>query len=286
MDSSASYSVPPGPKGPVAGAFALTQWSLVLAAGGRAGDSQAALEKLCRAYWPPLFGYVRREGYSVPEAEDLTQAFFAQFLERGSLAMADPDKGRFRSFLLGAMKHFLINEWRRGQRLKRGAGLAVFSLDDMDPGQRAACEPADDASPDVLYDRRWAETVLARVHDRLQADYAAAGLSMRFPVLRRFLPFGSEEATYAETAAELGLSQGAVKSAIFKMRQRYGTLLRAEILQTVRDPAEVEDEIQCLLFALRGGAPTLGEPSVPAAPHHAQPSGRSAESPIKTREAL
>jgi RNA polymerase sigma factor (sigma-70 family) len=244
---------PPGSDGPAGGAFALTQWSLVLAAGRPAGESRAALEKLCRAYWPPLFAHVRRQGYEVPEAEDLTQAFFAQLLERGSLGTADPDKGRFRSFLLGALKHFLINEWRRGQRLKRGSGQALFSLDAMDAAQREACEPQDHASPEVLYDRRWAETVLARVHDRLQADYDAAGMAARFAVLRRFLPYGSEESSYAETARELELTEMAVKSAIYKMRQRYGTLLRAEILQTVRDPSEVEDEIQCLLAALRHG---------------------------------
>lgn len=244
---------PAGPDRPAAAAFALTQWSLVLAAGGKAGDSREALEKLCRAYWPPLFAQVRRQGFEVPEAEDLTQAFFAQLLERDSFATADPGKGRFRSFLLGALKHFLNNEWRRGQRLKRGSGQAVFALDAMDPAQRAACEPADDASPDVLYDRRWAEIVLARVHDRLQTDYEAAGMTARFAVLRRFLPYGSEESSYAETARELELTEMAVKSAIYKMRQRYGTLLRAEILQTVRDPSEVEDEIQCLLAALRHG---------------------------------
>jgi RNA polymerase sigma-70 factor (ECF subfamily) len=243
----------PEVSGTAQGVFALTQWSMVLAAGGQAGPSREALEKLCRAYWQPLFIHVRRQGYGVPEAEDLTQAFFAQLLERGSLGTAAPEKGRFRSFLLGALKHFLINEWRRGQRLKRGAGQAVFALDSMDHAQREACEPTDDASPDVLYDRRWAETVLERVYERLLADYEAAGMAARFEVLRRFLPFGTEETTYLDTAQALGLSEGAVKSAIYKMRQRYGALLRAEILQTVENPGEVEDEIQCLLAALRGG---------------------------------
>jgi len=130
---------------------------MVLLAGGQADASRVALEKLCRAYWQPLFVHVRRQGFGIPEAGDLTQSFFAQLLERGSPGTADPDKGRFRSFLLGALKHFLINEWRRGQRQKRGSGQAVFALDAMNPAQRGACEPADDASPDVLYDRRWAE---------------------------------------------------------------------------------------------------------------------------------
>jgi len=147
----------PDEAGVGAGGFDLTQWSMVLLAGGQADASRVALEKLCRAYWQPLFVHVRRQGFGIPEAGDLTQSFFAQLLERGSPGTADPDKGRFRSFLLRALKHFLINEWRRGQRQKRGSGQAVFALDAMNPAQRGACEPADDASPDVLYDRRWAE---------------------------------------------------------------------------------------------------------------------------------
>jgi DNA-directed RNA polymerase specialized sigma24 family protein len=191
----------PDPHAADQGGFLLTHWSLVLAAGRPCGTARAALEKLCRAYWPPLFAHIRRQGYPIPEAEDLTQAFFADFLERGSLGTAAPDKGRFRSFLLGSLKHFLINDWRRNQRWKRGAGQTVFALDAMDPVQRAACEPADDTSPDVLYDRRWAEMLLARVHQRLQADYTAAGQARRFAILRRYLPCGIGETSYAGTAA-------------------------------------------------------------------------------------
>ena len=234
-------------------AFAATHWSMVLAAGRRSAPSAEALERLCRAYWPPIFAHLRRVGHGIHEAQDLTQEFFSRILADESLAAVSPQKGRFRSWLLGALKHFLMNEWRRSTAQKRGGGQAVFSLDAMEPGLREACEPRDHDAPDVAYDRRWAETVLARVNARIRREYEAAGQGERFEVLKVYLLAGKEPTSYAETAARLGVSESAVKSAIYRLRQRYGVQLRAEIASTVEDEAEVEDEIRCLLEALRGG---------------------------------
>jgi RNA polymerase sigma-70 factor (ECF subfamily) len=191
-------------------------------------------------------------GHRPDEAQDLTQAFFAHLLESESLSRADPRKGRFRSFLLGALKYFLVNEWQREHRLKRGGGCAVFSLDETDPETRLATEPADELTPEMAYERRWAEAVLAQVLDRLRSEFAAGGQVERFNALKVFLLAGQEPASYAEVAAQLGLSEAAVKSAIYRLRQRYGELIRAEIAHTVASPAEVEDELRHLLTVLCG----------------------------------
>ena len=234
-------------------AFAPTHWSMVLAAGRRTAPSAEALERLCHAYWPPIFAHLRRAGHGLHEAQDLTQEFFSRILADESLASVTPQKGRFRSWLLGALKHFLTNEWRRNTAQKRGGGRPVFSLDAMEPGVREACEPRDHDAPDVAYDRRWAETVLARVNARMRREYESAGQGERFEVLKVYLLAGRDPASYAATAERLGVSESAVKSAIYRLRQRYGALLRDEIAATVQDEAEVEDEIRCLLEALRGG---------------------------------
>ena len=225
---------------------------MVLAAGRKTENSAAALEKLCRDYWPPIHAHVRRLGYAVHEAQDLTQEFFSRILADESLASVAPQKGRFRSWLLASLKHFLLNEWKRSTAQKRGGGKAVFSLDAMEPGLREACEPRDHETPDTAYERRWAETVLARVNARTRREFESAGQGARFEALKVYLLQGSEPVSYADTAARLGLSESAVKSAIYKLRQRYGAILRSEIAQTVETDAEVEDEIRCLLAALRG----------------------------------
>ena len=230
--------------------FMTTRWSLVLRASGRCENSREALEKLCAAYWPPVYTWVRRDGHSHESAQDLTQEFFARLLGYESLARATPEKGRFRSFLLGALKHFLINEWQHANRQKRGGGRLPFSLDAMETFQREALEPRDDDSPDRLFERRWAETLLARANQRLRREYEAANQSARFEALKVYLLDGGEPNSYAEAAAKLGLSSAAVKSAIYKLRQRYGEMVRHEVAQTVGDPAEVEDELRCLLAAL------------------------------------
>lgn len=230
--------------------FATTRWSLILRAGGDATASAEALEKLCATYWPPVYAWVRRGGHGRAEAEDFTQEFFARLLGYGSFAAAKPEKGRFRSFLLGALKHFLANEWHRENCQKRGGGKLAFSLDALEAYEREAVEPRDEASPDKLFDRQWAETLLARAVERLRGEYVSAEQLARFDVLKNYLHAGSDTASYAETAQGLGISESAVKSAIFKLRQRYGEMVRHEVLQTLDDPAQVEDELRCLLVAL------------------------------------
>jgi RNA polymerase sigma factor (sigma-70 family) len=233
--------------------FATTHWSVVLQASDTPSpQSQAALDRLCRAYWYPLYAFIRRQGRGPEEAQDLTQEFFAHLLESGSFSRADPRKGRFRSFLLGALKHFLVNEWQHEHRLKRGGGYAFFSMDDIDPDTGLATELADELTPEMAYERRWAEAVLVQVLVRLRAEFAAGGQAARFEALKVFLPAGQEPASYAEVAAQLGLSEAALKSAIYRLRQRYGELIRAEIANTVASPAEVEDELRHLFAVLCG----------------------------------
>ena len=234
-----------------AGQFEPTQWSLVMQAGAGGGQSLPALEKLCRTYLPPVFAFIRREGHPPHEAEDLTQEFFHRLLAADSFADATPVKGRFRSWLIGALKHFLHSEWRRGMRQKRGSGVAPVSFEEMEPGLREACEPRDEETPDTAYDRRWAETLIARVSTRMQQEYELAAQLPRYEALRPYLPHGGAVPSYADTAATLGMNEAAVKSAIFKIRRRFGLLLRHEVAQTVSDPGEVEDEMRALLSSLR-----------------------------------
>ena len=231
-----------------AGAFAATRWSMVLLA-QQDGTARArqALEDLCRAYWYPLYAYVRRSGVTVEEAQDLTQEFFARLLEKGWLGGVDRTRGRFRSWLLTVMKHFLVNEWRKGQRQRRGGGQALVSLDAED---RFVAEPADHRTPEALYEKHWAEAVLAQVHARLREECGAEGNAARFDVLKAFLLHDGDAPSYKDAAAELALSESALKSAIFRLRKRYGEVFRDEISQTVDDQREVEQEIRELLRAL------------------------------------
>ncbi len=239
------------PPGEFAGpAFCTTHWSVVLQAGGRGANAGQALEWLCRAYWVPLFAFVRRQGHDLHAAQDLTQAFFARLLSDDALARVHPDKGRFRSFLLASLKHFLANEWDRAQCAKRGGGCQIFSLEEATEDERKRFEPVDRASPDRIFERRWAETVLARVNARLRAEYEVVGQGARFDALKIYLLADYDPVSYADTAAQLGLTESAVKSAIYKLRQRYGDMFRAEIAQTVSAPEEVEEEIRWLLRAL------------------------------------
>ena len=249
MTAIAEHEITPKPRG--AHRFETTHWSMVLRAGGAGEASDRALEKLCRAYWPPIYSWVRSQGNSVEEAQDLTQEFFARMLRYGSVARANPELGRFRSFLLGSLKHFLTNEWHRARTQKRGGGQPVFSLDSVEGFERDAMEPSHDETPDRVFERRWAETLLARVHARLRRECEAAGQEARFEKLKVYLLGGGDPVPYVETAKELGLTESAVKSAIHKLRQRYGEMVRHEIAQTVATEADVEDEIRCLLAALR-----------------------------------
>jgi len=232
--------------------FATTRWTIVLAAGGR-GTPQAdvALEELCRTYWYPLYVYVRRHGHSREDAEDLTQAFFARLLEKNFLEGVSNDGGKFRAFLLVAVKRFLANEWDRANRQKRGGGVAPLSLDWQDADTRYQINPADNISPDKLYDRAWAMTVLERVITRLRDENSADGKVAVYAQCERFLMMGKDAISYGQAAAALQMSDGALRVAVHRLRRRYRELLREEISQTLSDPALADEEMQALFSALR-----------------------------------
>lgn len=231
-------------------AFATTLWTVVLAAGdpGNPGAA-AALERLCRTYWYPVYAYVRRRGRMAAEAEDLTQEFFSRLLGRGFPAGIRRDGGKFRSYVLRALDHFLINEWRRDNTAKRGAGAPTFSLDGLEAEARYALEPADEATPESLYDRRWAAMVLDAVRARLRAEYAHAGKAVLFEALEPCLTGVDELAPHTELMQRLGMKTSALKMAIHRLRKRYGELLREEIAQTVATPEGIDDEIRHLIQA-------------------------------------
>jgi RNA polymerase sigma-70 factor (ECF subfamily) len=233
--------------------FATTHWSVVLnAADSLSPNSDSALEALCRAYWYPLYAYVRRRGYDVESARELTQEFFAQLLAKKLLHAVDPTKGRFRSWLLGVMKHFLAHEWVRAHAQKRGAGQPTFSLDELEAETRYCLEPADFADPEKIFDRRWAFTVLERAAGKLRLEYESAGKTALFNTLKEFVSAEGTSLSYEDCAARLSLSVSAVKSAIHRLRQRYQELIRDEIAQTVTTLSEIDEEIRYLLAVIRG----------------------------------
>ena len=233
--------------------FATTRWTLVLTAARRdAPGSGAALEELCATYWYPLYAYVRRQGHGREDAEDLTQAFFLRLLEKNYLDGLKSDKGKFRAFLLAALKHFLANEWDRAHRQKRGGDVVKLSLDWQDAETRYQIEPADDVSPDKLYDRVWAVTLLERVIARLRDETSAEGETKLFEVLSPFLTIGKSAIPYADAASALGLSEPATRVAVHRLRRRYRELLRSEIAQTLSNPAQVEEEMRTLFTAFAG----------------------------------
>jgi RNA polymerase sigma factor (sigma-70 family) len=233
-------------------AFVTTHWSVVLAAGAESSpDAQAALEQLCRTYWFPLYAYVRRQGQGEQDAQDATQAFFARFLEKGHVRLADPARGRFRSFLLTCLKRFLVNEWERGQAARRGAGYWFLSLDEQEAENRYQAGQDNGLSPDKAFDRRWATAVLERALSRLRAEYVAAGKEGMFEQLKTLVWGGTTAGTYPEIAAALGMSEGAARVAVHRVRQHYRDLLRAEVGQTVASPDEVDDELRYLIEILR-----------------------------------
>lgn len=245
-------SVPPVSSGEQTGAhgFRTTHWSLVLDAGAGTPSSAAALESLCRRYWYPLYAFIRRRGHGPAEAEDLTQEFFARLLAADGLAGLGPEKGRFRTYLLATLKHLLANEWDKANRLKRGGGQKVIALDGLEPEARFRIEPANTAPDDVVFDRQWARTLTAGVLARLRSEAEREGSTGRFGALAVFLASEPSGDTYAAVAARLGLSEPAVKSAIHRLRRRYGQLLREAIADTVAAEADIEDEIRHLFAAL------------------------------------
>lgn len=246
-----SHSEPGGTGPGTRQPFAATHWSLVLAAGRDSTPAaRAALEKLCRTYWPPLYSFVRRSGHAPADAQDLTQGFFLQLLQRDFLDGVDPRKGKFRSFLLASLRHYLSNERDRDRAQKRGGGLAPVSIDAQDAEGRYLHEPADPLTPEKLYERRWALTVLDQALARLQNEYAASGRGAIFEKLKGELTNTAERPPHAEIGRDLGLTPGAVKVAAHRLRQRFGEMLRAEIAETVARPEDIEEEIQHLFQAL------------------------------------
>jgi RNA polymerase sigma-70 factor (ECF subfamily) len=234
--------------------FATTRWTVVLAAGRpETPHAAAALEELCQTYWYPLYVYVRRQTTTREDAEDLTQAFFAKFLEKNYLEGVSSDKGKFRAFLLAALKHFLANEWDRANRQKRGGGVANLSLDWQDADTRYQINPADNLSPDKLYDRAWAVTLLGRVVKRLRAESEADGKAKVFEQLKPFLTTDKGAIPYATAATALGWTEGAVRVTVHRLRRRYRELLRNEITQTLADPAQADEELKALMGAFAEG---------------------------------
>jgi RNA polymerase sigma-70 factor (ECF subfamily) len=230
--------------------FATTHWSMVLSAGvGRSADAGRALATLCENYWFPLYAFVRRAGYSAEDAQDLTQEFFARLLAQSFFAKADREKGKFRSFLLAALKHFLADQWDRAHTQRRGGGQTVISFDSLDAETRYRLEPAAELTPEKMFEKQWALSLLEHVLSRLQGGMVAEGKSALFEALKDTLT-GGRSSTYAAIGVELGMSEGAVKVAVHRMRRRYRALLREEIAQTVTSADEIGDEIRYLLSCL------------------------------------
>jgi RNA polymerase sigma-70 factor (ECF subfamily) len=227
--------------------FAITRWSVVLAAGrSETVQSHAALEQLCRIYWYPLYAYVRRRGHSADDAQDLTQEFFARLLQHKWVARADRQRGRFRSFLLSAMSHFLADEWDKARAQKRGGGAPPVPLQFDTAETRYGYEPVDTTTPEQIYERRWALALLEEVLRQLRRAYEEEGKLGLFNELSACLVGERTSLPYVELAGKLGLTEGAVKSAVHRMRQRYRELLRKEIAQTVSEPGEIEEEMRYL----------------------------------------
>jgi RNA polymerase sigma factor (sigma-70 family) len=232
--------------------FTTTHWSVILAAANQeTPEAAAALERLCRIYWYPLYAYVRRRGYSPEDAQDLTQEFFARLLEKNFLVQVDPGKGKFRSFLLAAINHFLANEWDRANAVKRGGRVTFLALDHDSAEQRLA-EISLDRSPEQIFERCWALAFLQEVLGRLRDEVVQAGHAAHFEELKVFLTGDKSSVSYAELAAKLGTNEAALRKEVQRLRHRYGELLREEIGRTVANPAEVEDEL-CHLFTVLSG---------------------------------
>lgn len=231
--------------------FTTTHWSVVLAA--RQPDTpgaQQALERLCQTYWYPLYVFVRHQGYSPEDAQDLTQAFFERVLARNYFDQADREKGRFRAFLLARLKHFLSDRRDHDRAAKRGGRATVLSLDAQTAEERYRLEPLDTMAPDRLYERRWAFTVLAQARERLRQEFLAGGKGELYQQLNALETGEERDHTYAEVGQRLGLSEDAVKSAVVRLRRRYGELLRQEIAQTVATASEIDQEIRHLMAAI------------------------------------
>jgi RNA polymerase sigma factor (sigma-70 family) len=232
--------------------FGTTHWSLILAARDRdMPQADEALAALCATYWYPLYAFIRRRGHDPDRAADLTQEFFVRLLEKDYLRAVDPSKGRFRSFLLAACKHFLANEHDREVARKRGGGRSLISIDRRDAEGRYRAEPSHDLTAERLYERRWALTLLGQVLDRLGQEFHRSGKGALYDLLKVILTGAEGTASYVQIGAALGMTEGAVKKAAQRLRRRYREILRERIAETVEDPGQVEDEIRTL-FAILG----------------------------------
>ena len=232
-------------------AFTTTHWSVVLEAQGESPAAREALENLCRTYWRPIYSFARREGTNAEEAKDITQGFFALILERKDFHSVRQEKGRLRSFLLASLKHFMANERRNAATIKRGGGQTLISLDGIADDESSEFDRSDAPSADLLYDRRWAFTVLDRVFTRLREESQRSPNSPLLARLNTLLSDEPDRPSQAEIAREFGMTENAVKQAFHRLRQRYRQLLREEVAHTVATPAEIEDELRHLIAALR-----------------------------------
>ncbi len=231
--------------------FTTTHWSVVLTAGNQSSpDYTRALSALCQTYWYPLYAYLRRWGCDREQAEDYTQGFFASLMERQSIGEADPKRGKFRSFLLVSLKHFLSDQFDRTEAQKRGSGKKVLSLDIEDGETRYHCEPADNLSPEKLFERYWALEVLKQAMTRLKDEFATANKQHLFDHLKTYLTAEQDSIPYCSVAAKLDMTEGAVRVAVHRLRQRYHELVRQEIAQTVATPEQIDEEINELYAAL------------------------------------
>lgn len=234
--------------------FPVTRWSMVRRAQDKEGaQSQRALSDLCQVYWSPLYSYIRRTGKSPHDAEDLTQAFFARLLEKDHLATAGQEKGKLRSFLLVMLKRFMCNEYERSQAAKRGGGREHISIDQELAEKRYQFEPPDEQTPEAIFDKHWALTLLDRVLETLRAEYEKAGRLETFEVLKDCLSWRSGENPYVDLAKQLDSTEGAIKAAVFRMRKRYRKILEEEIADTVAGQSEVDEELRHLMSVFQRG---------------------------------
>jgi RNA polymerase sigma factor (sigma-70 family) len=232
--------------------FTTTHWSVVLEAQGDSPAAQVALEKLCRIYWRPIYSFVRRQGIGPEEAEDLTQGFFALLLERKDLNTVRKEKGRLRSYLIASLKNFLADESRHAMAIKRGKGQRLIPLEGVSVDEQIRMEPADPVTAEQIYERRWASTVLEHVLGRLKHEYQAAGHAALFDSLKQLLPDEPGTPSQADIAAQLGMTENAVRQAFHRFRRRYQLLLREEIAHTVATPSDIEDELRHLISVVGG----------------------------------
>jgi len=232
--------------------FTTTHWSVVFEAQGDSPAAREALEKLCRTYWRPIYSFLRRQGIGPDEAEDLTQGFFALLLERKDLNTVRKEKGRLRSYLIVSLKNFLTDESRYAMAIKRGKGQRLIPLEELDADERIQMEPPDLMTAEQIYEHRWASTVLDHVLSRLKDQYQAAGHAALFDSLKQLLPDEPGAPSQADIAAQLGMTENAVRQAFHRFRRRYQLLLREEIAHTVATPSDIEDELRHLISVVAG----------------------------------